>query len=944
MKPIVLCIMDGIGYRKEQHGNAVLAANTPTLDLLWDKYPHSLLEASGEQVGLPSGQMGNSEVGHGNIGAGRIVYQPLELINKSIKEKTFFENKQILEVINHSKNNNSKLHILGLLSDGGVHSHIDQLFSIIDMCKMNNVEEVYFHIFLDGRDTSQDSGLLYLEQLENKIAESKIGKIATISGRYYAMDRDNRWDRVEKAYDVIVNGNGEIIPNYKEHIKENYSNNILDEFINPFIVNEEGLISENDGLIVFNYRPDRLRELFKAISNKDFIDFPTKKFNNIKLVTMFHVSDELISLTAFNHQSLDNMFGPYISSLGLKQLRIAETEKYAHVTYFFDGGKELELPGKDQILVSSPKVATYDLDPEMSAYEVTDKLLDAIDKNIYDVIILNLANGDMVGHTGSIPATIKAVETVDKCVGRIFDKVSLSNGLLILTADHGNSDYMLDDNERVVTSHSTSKVPFIITDSKYTLKDGKLADIAPTMLSILGLKIPTEMDGNVLVEFKKKNKKVSKKNNIFIILSLIFILSLITIYGYRFIKYYKEENPTNNAVTSNYLSTKIIKEEVVAKGSGLYLENSEYVFKGNVSNNYVYYSGRLFRIVKVNKDQTIKLITDDSVSSLVWGIDNNYETSYVRKYLNSTEEEYSGIFYNSLIDPDLYLESKDFCIDKVEGKTTCKKTVKEKVGLLTYAEYKDALGYESYLNTGKYWWLINPSTTSPWYVFDKGGVNDEGNNASTYYSYGVRPVINLKANLDYISGTGTKEDPYIINNDSTVSVGDYVKYSNYTWKIIEVNDTSVKLAMNNYLTISNKEVTRAFSTSANKYNVKDTSSLAYYLNNTFYKSLTNNTLVENGTWYTGSYNEDTKYDYTKIYDTNVLSKVGLMNVTDLYTTDLSEYYLFTPSNEDMVYSIKADSTIYSSLMENKLKVRPVIYVNKNLTVGTGTISDPYIVG
>ena len=933
MKPVVLCIMDGVGYRKEHHGNALLEAKTPTLDLLWNKYPHSLLEASGEQVGLPSGQMGNSEVGHSNIGAGRVVYQPLEIINNSIKDKTFFENKKILENINHSITYNSKLHILGLLSDGGVHSHINQLFSLLDLCKKNNVTNLYLHIFLDGRDTIQDSGIKYIEKLENKLNELGIGEIATISGRYYAMDRDNRWDRVEKAYNTIVNGDIEEVKDYKTKIKNNYNNNIYDEFIEPFVVNKKGLIEDNDSLIVFNYRPDRLRELFKAITNKEFIEFNTKKLNNIVLTTMFYVSEELIANYAFEHQSLDNMFGPYISKLGLKQLRIAETEKYAHVTYFFDGGKELVLEGKDQILIPSPKVATYDLAPSMSAYEITDKLLEEIDKNTYDVIILNLANGDMLGHTGNMKATVLALETIDKCIGRIFDKVSLNKGLLILTADHGNCEYMLDDNNNVITSHSTSKVPFIITDSKYKLKDGKLADIAPTILSILNLKIPSEMTGNVLIE--KKEKKL-KKNNIFIFISLIFIISLISIYGYRFIKYYKEEHPTE--ITTNYLYNKIIAQDIVGSGDGLYLENNEYIFKGDVENNYVYYSGILFRVVKVNEDKSIKLITDDSVASLVWGTTNDYETSYIRDYLNKTDE-YTGIFYDSLVDPTSYLVSNDFCIDEIEEDITCNKKINDYVGLLSYDEYKTALGYKSYLNTSKYWWLINPSSTAPWYVFDEGGVN----NKDAYYGYGVRPVINLKPNLNYVSGTGSKTDPYIIDTNTSINTGDYVTYSNYTWKVIGITDTSVKLVMNDYLVINEQVVTKAFSTSKNIYNIKDTTSLAYYLNNTFYKKLSNNSLIEESTWYTGSYNEDTLYDYKKIYETTVSAKVGLLNITDLYTTDLSDYYLMTSSSEDMVYSIKADTTLYSSLMEDKLKVRPVIYINKNFKSGTGTVEDPYII-
>ncbi len=495
----VLCIMDGVGIRDTEYGNAVKMAKKPNLDYLIKNYPHSKLEASGELVGLPAGQMGNSEVGHTNIGAGRIVYQPLQLITNQIKNGEFFQNKNLLETIKHVKDNHSNLHICGLLSDGGIHSHINHLFGLIDLCKKEGISNVYYHVFLDGRDTLPNICLKYLDELSEKIKETSVGSIASISGRYYAMDRDNRWDRVKKAYDVMVTGTGIECNSYKDVIEKNYNEGIFDEFIVPTIIDKNGMIKDNDGLIAFNFRPDRLREIFKAITNPDFSDFEHKNLKNIKLTTMMPVSDEVICNNAFELQKLDNTLGEYLSKNHKTQLRIAETEKYAHVTYFFDGGVEKDLDGCKRILVNSPKVATYDLKPEMSAYEVTDKLIKELDNHL-DVVILNFANGDMVGHTGNLDAAIKAVETVDDCIGKIYKKVEEIGGTLIVTADHGNSEVMIDDNGNVITSHTTNKVPFIITDKRIKLEDGKLADIAPTMLYLLGLDIPKEMTGNVLIK------------------------------------------------------------------------------------------------------------------------------------------------------------------------------------------------------------------------------------------------------------------------------------------------------------------------------------------------------------------------------------------------------------------------------------------------------------
>lgn len=497
MKTFVLCILDGVGIRKEEKGNSVLLAKTPTLDYLFKTYPNSLLQASGTSVGLPSGQMGNSEVGHLNIGAGRVVYQPLQFITKNIEDKTFFENKNLLDAIEHSKKNNSKLHICGLLSDGGIHSHMKHLFALLDMCKKENITNVYLHLFTDGRDTLPRCATKFFDELNKKIKEVNIGTIATISGRYYAMDRDNNYDRIKKSYDAIVFGNAKKYDNYTDLLNDNYSNNIDDEFVLPGVIDSNGTIESKDSIIVFNYRPDRLRELFSSITNKNFNFFETKKLEDIKLVTMMPVSSEVICTNAYNLPVLENTLGEYISDKGLKQLRIAETEKFAHVTYFFDGGEDKKLKNCDRILIPSPKVATYDLKPEMSAYEITDTLINKIEN--YDLVILNYANGDMVGHTGNLEASIKAVETLDDCLKKLHDKIKEIDGNLLIIADHGNCEYMIDDDGNKVTSHTTSLVPCILCNNNYSLKDGALCDVAPTILKIMNIDIPKEMTGKSLV-------------------------------------------------------------------------------------------------------------------------------------------------------------------------------------------------------------------------------------------------------------------------------------------------------------------------------------------------------------------------------------------------------------------------------------------------------------
>lgn len=504
MKPLVLCILDGCGIRKESDGNAFLNANKPTFDMLMKKYPHSILKASGPAVGLPEGQMGTSEVGHMNLGSGRVALQPLQAITESIKNKSFFENEKILKVLNHVKKNNSNLHIMGLLSDGGVHSHINHLLSLLDMCKMNEVKNVYIHVFTDGRDTYEKSAKKYLDILSNKIQELDLGVIATISGRYYAMDRDNNFDRLKLAYDAICYGIGKKYNNYDELIEDNYNNGINDEFFVPGIINSCP-VKENDGIITFNFRKDRLRELFTCFTNVlEYDDLAKQKnlnlidYKNLEVLTMFPVTETVKAPHAFNDLDLKNILVDYLHKFKKSQLRLSETEKFPHVTFFFDGGREVSYDDMKKIIVPSPKVATYDLKPSMSVYEVTDEFLKEAAN--FDVVIMNLANGDMVGHTGNYDAAKQAVEDMDKCLAKIYNEVMKLDGILIIIADHGNCDMMWDSNHNPVTSHTTNPVPCIITKENIELEDGKLADIAPTMLYLLNLPIPSEMTGKVLIK------------------------------------------------------------------------------------------------------------------------------------------------------------------------------------------------------------------------------------------------------------------------------------------------------------------------------------------------------------------------------------------------------------------------------------------------------------
>ncbi len=480
---VLLTILDGAGLRDEVKGNAFKQAKKANFDYLWNNYPHTELLASGEDVGLPKGQMGNSETGHLNIGAGRIVYQPLELINKSIDDRSFYENEVLLDVMKYAKNNSKKLHFIGLISDGGVHSHINHLKNLLKMAKSNNVEEIYMHLITDGRDTLMDSGYKYVSEIE----KLDIGSVATICGRYYTMDRDKNYDRTLKGYKLMTEGISREYKNSKDVFDDSYKNGIYDEFIEPSLLNKNGLIEKDDAVIWFNFRPDRAIQILSYLENI-----------TSHIATMMFVSNDIKEPFAFKLNDLKNTFGEYISDMGLKQLRIAETEKYAHVTYFFDGGVEKKLNGCDRILVHSPKVATYDLKPEMSAYEVTDKLLENMNK--YDVIILNFANPDMVGHTGNMSATIKAVEVVDENLGKIYEKACELGFTLLVTADHGNSEYMIDENNNPVTSHTTNKVPFIVCDKNLQLNEGRLSDIAPTMLELLRLGKPKEMTGESLIK------------------------------------------------------------------------------------------------------------------------------------------------------------------------------------------------------------------------------------------------------------------------------------------------------------------------------------------------------------------------------------------------------------------------------------------------------------
>ena len=504
----MLMILDGFGINEREEGNAVKLANIPHLNDILTKNPNTIIHTSGSDVGLPDGQMGNSEVGHTNIGAGRIVYQDLAKITKEIEEGNFFSVPEFVKAIDNCKANNSKLHILGLLSDGGVHSHNRHLYALLELAKRKDFENVYIHCFMDGRDTPPASGEGYISELQEKIKEKGVGQIATISGRFYSMDRDKRWERVSKAYNAMVNGEGEKASSPIVAIEESYQKEVFDEFVKPTVItNVNGdpiaKIENGDSVIFFNFRPDRAREITRSIVDKDFDGFETKKLDTY-FVCMTPYDETMPNVEiAYKKEEIKNTFGEYISRKGLKQLRIAETEKYAHVTFFFNGGEEKQYEGEDRILVPSPKVETYDLKPEMSAYEVCDKVVEAIKSEKYDSIILNFANPDMVGHTGVIDAAVKALEAIDECVQRVVEAINSVNGVLLITADHGNCEQMIDyETGEPHTAHTTNPVPLAIVGlpSNRKVKEGRLADLAPTMLDIMGLEKPDEMTGVSLLE------------------------------------------------------------------------------------------------------------------------------------------------------------------------------------------------------------------------------------------------------------------------------------------------------------------------------------------------------------------------------------------------------------------------------------------------------------
>ncbi len=494
--------MDGFGVESANPGNAVTNAPTPRLDKIFAECPGCRLSASGLDVGLPEGQMGNSEVGHTNIGAGRVVFQDLPHISRDIDSGVFFQNGALNEAMENCREWGSSLHLMGLLSDGGVHSHITHVFALLKMAKEQGIKNVFVHCFLDGRDVPPSSGKGYVEQLQAKCQELGVGRIATVMGRYYAMDRDKRWDRVQRAYDAIANGEGPFEEDAAQAVQKSYDAGVTDEFVEPVVCAKGGQVRDNDSVIFFNFRPDRAREITRCFVDEDFNDVERKRgFVPVTYVCMTEYDATMPNVSvAYPREKLANIFGEYISSLGLTQLRIAETEKYAHVTFFFNGGVEQVFPGEDRCLIASPKVATYDLQPEMSAYQVTVEAVKRIESGSYDVIILNFANCDMVGHTGVYEAACKAVSTVDECVGRVVDATSKMGGVSMITADHGNAERMVDTDGSPFTAHTTNLVPFYIVGASVKLRDGRLADIAPTMLDLMGLEKPAEMDGETLIQ------------------------------------------------------------------------------------------------------------------------------------------------------------------------------------------------------------------------------------------------------------------------------------------------------------------------------------------------------------------------------------------------------------------------------------------------------------
>jgi 2,3-bisphosphoglycerate-independent phosphoglycerate mutase len=505
-KTTMLMILDGFGINEKEEGNAVKLANIPELRRILQENPNTIVHTSGRDVGLPDGQMGNSEVGHTNIGAGRIIYQDLQKINKAIEDGDFFSVPEFVKAIENCKEHNSKLHIMGLVSDGGVHSHNRHLYALLELCKRKGFENVFVHAFLDGRDTPPASSEKYIQELEEKMKEKEVGKIATLSGRFYSMDRDKRWERIKKAYDAMVYGIGLKNISSISAIEESYQREVFDEFVEPTVIvdsigNPIAKIEENDSVIFFNFRPDRARQITRTLVDPDFNEFD-HVYKKLYFVCMTPYDETMPNVEiAYKKEVINNTFGEYISNLGMTQLRIAETEKYAHVTFFFNGGEEKQFPGEDRILVPSPKVETYDLKPEMSCYEVCDKVVEAIESQKYDAIILNFANPDMVGHTGNLEAVCKALEAIEKCVVRIVKAIKQINGNLLIVADHGNCEQMIDyETGEPHTAHTTNPVPLaLISPINKKLKEGRLADLAPTLLELMGLEKPQEMTGESLL-------------------------------------------------------------------------------------------------------------------------------------------------------------------------------------------------------------------------------------------------------------------------------------------------------------------------------------------------------------------------------------------------------------------------------------------------------------
>ncbi|MBF1991201.1 2,3-bisphosphoglycerate-independent phosphoglycerate mutase [Fischerella thermalis] len=518
--PVVLVILDGWGYCEETKGNAIAAAKTPVMDSLWAAYPHTLIRTSGKAVGLPEGQMGNSEVGHLNIGAGRVVPQELVRISDAVEDGSILKNSALVSICQEVRSRNGKLHIIGLCSEGGVHSHVSHLFGLLDLAKSQEISDICIHAITDGRDTAPTDGVNSIVLIQDYIDRIGAGRIVTLSGRYYAMDRDRRWDRVQRAYDVMTKdspGNGH---SAVEVLQASYAEGVTDEFIAPVRI-APGAIEPGDGVIFFNFRPDRARQLTQAFVSPEFNGFERKLITPLSFATFTQYDPELPVKVAFEPQNLSNILGEVISQHHLKQFRTAETEKYAHVTYFFNGGLEEPFPGEDRELVNSPMVATYDKAPMMSAKAVTDVATAAIEKGIYSLVVINYANPDMVGHTGQIPATVEAIETVDQCLGRLLTSISKAGGTAIITADHGNAEHMIDENGNPWTAHTTNPVPLIIVEGEQAKipghggnvslrNDGKLADIAPTILQILQLPQPPEMTGRSLLQPTEYDVQLSR--------------------------------------------------------------------------------------------------------------------------------------------------------------------------------------------------------------------------------------------------------------------------------------------------------------------------------------------------------------------------------------------------------------------------------------------------